>query len=246
MVKYRGKIQSGDVIGLYKIIKPMPYAPTVTNMKFYCECIECGEKVVRYSNRLESRHRGCTAPVEKREINGVVKQIVYVQPHTKPDGTIVGAEVATTKTLTSVNDVPIINEDDDTPENFVVPSTVKLPKRLQEYFDVDIDAKAIEILDMASDYDISRNFLFTTTFQRFLSLTHLSRKLQHEINKAETEMVVEGQRGRQIANPLLVQFKQVSSESNVTARLLIDIIDKMKAKGVEDADPLMKALRGGK
>lgn len=233
---YRGKLQAGDIIGLYKIIKPLPYAPNVTNMKFYCECLECGEKCVRFSNRMNSRHKGCTAP---KTYTPQGKEIVLVKPHI-PAAQAEAAQQATTQ---KVDDLPIIGE--DSPEDFFVPQTMQLPKEVADYFNSqNIDEQAIEILQMAQKYDIGRNFLFTNTFQRFMTLLHLSRKLGRAVSEDGMNMIVEGQRGKMIANPLMAQYKQISAEMTAATRLLIDIIDKMKAKESEDDDPLTKALRG--
>lgn len=237
-VTYKGKYQPGDIVGLYRIIKPLPYAPNVTNMKFYCECLECGEKCIRFANRLNSRHRGCKANLTYAP-NG--KEIIYVQPHT-PAADIEAAKEAESKTQ-KVEDLPVIDE--NSPEEFFVPNTMNLPKEIADYFNQqNIDEKAIEILEMAKDYNVGRNFLFTTTFQRFMTLVHLSRKLGYAVSQNDMNMIVEGQRGRMIANPLITQYKQVSSEMTAVSRLLIDIIDKMKAREREE-DPLAKALRGG-
>jgi hypothetical protein len=233
---YRGKLQSGDVIGLYKIIKPLPYAPNVTNMKFYCECLQCGAKCVRFSNRLNSRHKGCTAP---KTYTPQGKEIVMVHPHTPAAQVGIEQQPAPQR----VEDLPII--DDDSPEDFHVPKTMKLPKEVADYFNnQNIDEQAIEILEMAKQYDIGRNFLFTNTFQRFMTLLHLSRKLGRAVSDDGMNMVVEGQRGKMIANPLMAQYKQISAEMTSTTRILIDIIDKMKNKAEEDEDPLTKALLG--
>lgn len=235
-VTYRGKLQAGDVVGLYKIIKPLPYAPNVTNMKFYCECLECGEKCVRFSNRMNSRHKGCTAP---KTYTPQGKEIVMVQPHTPAAQVGDLAQPAAQK----VDDLPTI--DDDSPEDFFVPQTMRLPKEVADYFNSqNIDEQAIEILEMAKNYDVGRNFLFTNTFQRFITLLHLSRKLGRAVSDDGMNMVVEGQRGKMIANPLMAQYKQISAEMTATTRILIDIIDKMKSKAQEDDDPLTKALRG--
>lgn len=233
---YRGKIQAGDIVGLYKIIKPLPYAPNVTNMKFYCECLECAEKCVRFSNRLNSRHKGCTAP---KTYTPQGKEIVMVQPHI-PAAVVEAAKQEQTQ---KIDELPII--DDSSPEDFFVPQTMKLPKEVADYFNSqNIDEKAIEILEMAKKYDVGRNFLFTNTFQRFMTLLHLSRKLGRAVSEDGMNMIVEGQRGKMIANPLMAQYKQISAEMTATTRILIDIIDKMKSKTEEDDDPLARALRG--
>lgn len=234
---YRGKIQAGDIVGLYKIIKPLPYAPNVTNMKFYCECLECAEKCVRFSNRLNSRHKGCTAP---KTYTPQGKEIVMVQPHIPAAAQT--TEVAAVDTM-KLADLPKIDE--DSPEDFFVPQTMKLPKEVADYFNSqNIDEQAIEILEAAKRYDVGRNFLFTSTFQRFITLLHLSRKLGRAVSDDTMSMTIEGQRGARIANPLIAQYKQISGELTAATRILLDIIDKMKSKTEEDDDPLAKALRG--
>jgi hypothetical protein len=205
-------------------------------MKFYCECLECGTKCIRFSNRLNSRHKDCTAP---RTYTPQGKEIVYVQPHQSANAPAAAAAPQPQRAA----DLPII--DDDSPEDFFVPKTMNLPKEVADYFnEQDIDQKAVEILEMAKKYDVGRNFLFTTSFQRFMTLTHLSRKLGRAVSEDGMNMVVEGQRGRMIANPLIAQYKQISGELSSVSKLLIDIIDKMKKSGGEESDPLADILGG--
>jgi len=63
------------------------------------------------------------------------------------------------------------------------------------------------------------------------------------MNSASLELTIVGSTGAQVANPLIVQYKQVSQESNATVKVLLSMVAKMNASNDND-DPLARALRG--
>lgn len=229
------KWEKGDVVGLYRVIKVLPSEPNVKNLVIYCECLACGEKVKRWSNRLDSKHRGCTAKVVVAEPEPIAEPTVIVpKPHTRADGKIV-------QTNENGNVVELDVTDDDAEDLDL--GDMKLPAEILTALNFDVDAHAVELVKKAEELDSGTKFLFITTLRRYLTLVHVGRKIERKLAKME-DMTIAGSNGNQVANPLLTQYKAISSESNVTVRVLNGIVAKFKAKDTED-DPLLKALNGG-
>lgn len=86
--------------------------------------------------------------------------------------------------------------------------------------------------------------MFITTLRRYLTLVHIARKIERKLAQND-ELTVLGSNGNQVANPLMTQYKAISSESNITVRVLNGIVSKFKSKDADD-DPLVKALNGGR
>lgn len=250
------KYKTGDMIGVYEIIKPLPHEPNITNLRIWCICNLCGEKVVRYSNRLESKHRGCSSElvVKKGKVKKPKKRVRKSQkkpsiapvPHTRKDGT----PVYTDENGYTVDEDELEQEIQETTpdlapeesEEFSLPDTMELPDEVKEALSVDINQQAIEIIKRADKLDSSTKFIFINTFKRYLTLVHVARRLEQKMNKADVELTIVGASGKQVANPLIVQYKQLSSESNATVKILLNMVSKMTA-GDSD-DPLLDALNG--
>lgn len=249
------KYEKGDVVGLYRVIRPLPSEPNVKNLVIYCECLLCGERVKRWSNRLESKHRGCSAEVKVEKPADEPVPVVVPKPHTRPDGKPVitkptgfvitdevsPEELVAEATAEASPDQTSLTDDDS--EDFNLPDALELPKEVADALNIDVDAQAIEIIRLAKDLDPSTNFIFMNTFKRYLTLVHLARRLERKINSINVELTVIGSTGTQIANPMIVQYKQVSSESNAVIKVLLGIVAKMNANNA-DEDPLIKALAG--
>lgn len=235
------KYEKGDEVGLYRVIRPLPSEPNVKNLVIYCECLLCGEKVKRWSNRLDSKHRGCNAEVKIEKTDDPAEPIVVTpKPHVrdgkpvpvKPNGFLAKEVIAE-----ATADLP----DDDADESFAMPSTIDLPPEVAEALSSDIDQQAIEIIALAKGLDPATNFVFINTFRRYIYLLHLARRLENKITKSG-ELTVIGSTGSQVANPLIVQYKQVSSESNSTITQLLKIVRQINSGDQED--PLAKILAG--
>lgn len=239
------KYEKGDEVGLYRIIRPLPSEPNVKNLKLYCECLLCGDRVTRWSNRLDSKHRGCSveAKVAKDEIPVEADTpIVVPKPHTRANGNTVKANEhgfiqEETPEQIVAEAIPEASEEES--EDFVMPTTIDLPPEVAEALSADIDKQAVEIIKLADGLDPATNFVFINTFRRYIYLLHLARRLENKITSSG-ELTVTGSTGSQIANPLIVQYKQVSSESNSTITQLLKIVRQMNAS--EQEDPLLKAL----
>lgn len=240
------KYEKGDEVGLYKIIRPLPSEPNVKNLKLYCECLLCGAKVKRWSNRLDSKHRGCTVPAVVDKTPEAEPVVVAPKPHTRANGRTVQAnEHGFIQDETESPEQIVAEAHDDTgeKEELVVPTNIELPPEVVEALSADIDTQAIEIIKLAKGLDPSTNFIFVNTFRRYIHLLHLTRRLEYKINQSG-ELTILGSTGSQVANPLIIQYKQVSSESNATIKVLLTIVSKMNAKDNPDNDPLARALRG--
>jgi hypothetical protein len=133
--------------------------------------------------------------------------------------------------------------DDDTDE-FSLPDSLELSDEVKEALNIDVDSQAVEIIRKAKNLDASTMFIFINTFKRYLTLVHIARRLERKMNHANVELTIIGSTGAQVANPLIVQYKQVSQESNATIKVLLSMVAKMNASDGDD-DPLAKALRGG-
>lgn len=230
------KWQAGDEVGLYRVIKVLPKQPHVKNLVIYAECLLCKEKVERWSNRMDSKHRGCTAPaVIDKEPEPAPVAVVHVKPHTRANGSIVE---------TGEDGKPIeVDVSADDPEELDL-GDMNLPPEILTALNFDVDAHAVELVKKAEELDSGTKFLFITTLRRYLTLVHVGRKIERKLASME-DMTIAGSNGNQVANPLLTQYKAISSESNVTVRVLNGIVAKFKAKDAED-DPLVKALNGGR
>lgn len=249
------KYEKGDKVGLYEIIKPLPSEPNVKNLVIYCECLLCGEKVKRWANRLGSKHRGCDANV-KVEKPKPEPEVMHPLLHTKADGTRVQTNphgfVITPKKTEAERVVAEASADalpdqttltDDDTDEFSLPDTLQLSDEVREALDIDVDKQAVAILRKATNLDASTEFIFRNTFKRYLTLVHVARRLEHKMNSASLELTIVGSTGAQVANPLIVQYKQVSQESNATVKVLLSMVAKMNA-GNDSDDPLARALRG--
>lgn len=230
------KWETGDEVGLYRVLKVLPKQPHVKNLVIYAECLLCKERVERWSNRMDSKHRGCTAPavVDKEPEQPV--PVVHPKPHTRANGSIVE---------TGEDGKPIeVDVTDDDPEELDVIGDMNLPPEIMNALNFDVDAHAVELVKKAEELDLGNKFLFITTLRRYLTLVHVARKIERKLSN-DPELTVVGSNGNQVANPLLTQYKAISSESNITVRVLNGIVSKFKSKDADD-DPLVKALNGGR
>ncbi len=226
------KWQAGDEVGLYRVIKVLPSKPHVKNIVIYAECLLCHEKVERFSNRMESKHRGCEV---KAVIDKEAEPVVVVpKPHIRANGQLADEAEAVGELIAESQ------QTDRDAEDFLPLSTIDLPPEVAEALSVNIDDEIVKIVEVAKELDRTTYFIFVNTLRRYLQLLHLTRQLEYKINKSG-ELTVLGSSGTQVANPLIVQYKQISSESNQVIKQLLGIVGKMNA-GKGEADPLLEAL----
>lgn len=229
------KWEKNDEVGLYRVIKVLPAEPNVRNLVIYCECLLCGEKVKRWSNRMDSTHRGCPKKGEVKIVKALPEipedlPVIKVKPHTRKDGTVVVTD----------DRGYVVNEDGS---EELQDGDLGLPPEITDALNFDVNAYVEELVKKAETMDVGSRFTFMSTLRRYVALVHLARKLELKLAHNDN-LTVEGSSGNQVANPLITQYKTISTESNQTARILNNMVGKLMANENED-DPLIKALRGG-
>jgi hypothetical protein len=221
------KWEKGDVVGFYTVIKPLPREPHVKNLIIYATCNLCGEKVERYSNRLDSFHTDCAgkADYKKSLLPPEPERIVIAPaPHTRKTGVTVAdiKQAMTPETL----DVELQARD------------LGVSADVMDYLNFDIDKELNELVAQGQTLPADQQFIFKSSLRRYVYLVKLSRRL--EVMLSNYELTVIGSSGNEVANPMLVQYKQVSAEATAVGKSLRTMLVS-KASEVED-DPLAKAL----
>ena len=113
----------------------------------------------------------------------------------------------------------------------------------------EIEQKGKQILKQAEEKGLTDNFLFSTTFDRYLYQLKMLNQLQEECSKAETLVTKEYVKGRPTAvlNPTIRGLNPVSSEANKTLNTLLKVIDsfgKAESKKEEEKDILLDIING--
>lgn len=115
---------------------------------------------------------------------------------------------------------------------------------------IDLTKKAEEIMRIAQEYNAEKNFLFITTFDRYIFYLKQLDRLKQEINQSEVLITKEYVKGRKnlYESPALKSFNSVGQQANNTAITLVKIINglnkKDKTEDKQEEDPLLKALKG--
>lgn len=222
------KYEKGDEVGLYRVVKVLPREAHVKNLVIYCECLLCGAKVERWSNRLDNAHKGCPKKAEVKILRPepVDVPVVELKPHTRKDGTVIETDDAGFALNDGGKDL--------------LAGDLELPTEVTDALNFDVNAYVKELVAKAEAMDAGSRFTFLTTLRRYVALVHIARKLELKLAHND-ELIIAGSSGNQVANPLITQYKTVSAESNQTARILNGMVAKLSAKDTED-DPLLKAL----
>ena len=119
----------------------------------------------------------------------------------------------------------------------------------QEKKKMSLKEQADKIMEIAEHYNAQGNFLFRTTFQRYMTQINLLSRLQEEFKDPESVMVtkeyVKG-RGNLYTNPAIGEYNKTATAANQTAQTLIKILKELAANRDEAGDdPLMAILAGG-
>ena len=115
--------------------------------------------------------------------------------------------------------------------------------------ELSLQEQAAEILRLAKEYDVSNNFLFTTTFKRYVTqingLENLSKTISQE-DILVTKEYVKG-RGNIYVHPAVKEFNNTTNSANTTVKTLLSLIEtaKQQKDAGDDVDPLWQALNGG-
>ena len=115
----------------------------------------------------------------------------------------------------------------------------KLPKEWEK--------QAKEIIKMAESSGLQENFLFKTTFDRYLTQIKILADLQKTIDQTETlvtKQYVKG-RGNLYANPAIREYTHLTDSANKTVQTLIKILNGFKGNGNGDSDDeLLRIING--
>ncbi len=113
-----------------------------------------------------------------------------------------------------------------------------------------LNDKAQQILKIAEQYGVEKNFLFITTFKRYSIqlqiLTELEKAIEEHGSMVEKEYV----KGRKnlYTNPAINEYNKAVNSANKTVSTLMSIIktnsDKYNEDSGQEDDPLLRALNG--
>lgn len=113
-----------------------------------------------------------------------------------------------------------------------------------------LNDKAQQILKIAEQYGVEKNFLFITTFKRYSIqlqiLTELEKAIEEHGSMVEKEYV----KGRKnlYTNPAINEYNKAVNSANKTVSTLMSIIktnsDKYNEDNGGEDDPLLRALNG--
>lgn len=113
-----------------------------------------------------------------------------------------------------------------------------------------LNDKAQQILKIAEQYGVEKNFLFITTFKRYSIqlqiLTELEKAIEEHGSMVEKEYV----KGRKnlYTNPAINEYNKAVNSANKTVSTLMSIIktnsDKYNEDSGEEYDPLLRVLNG--
>ena len=117
--------------------------------------------------------------------------------------------------------------------------------------EMNINAKAQEILRIAEQYGVEKNFLFITTFKRYTVQLKVLQDLEKAIEENGATVEKEYVKGRKnlYTNPAIKEYNNAVNSANKTVTTLMSIIktnsDKYNPESSdEEIDPLMRALNG--
>lgn len=115
--------------------------------------------------------------------------------------------------------------------------------------ELSLQEQAAEILRLAKEYDVSNNFLFTTTFKRYVTQIKVLENLSKTISQEDilvTKEYVKG-RGNIYVHPAVKEFNNTTNSANTTVKTLLSLIEtaKQQKDAGDDVDPLWQVLNGG-
>ena len=110
----------------------------------------------------------------------------------------------------------------------------------------DWEKQAKEILEMAESSGLQENFLFKTTFDRYLTQVKILADLKNTIDKTETLVTKQYVKGRAnlYANPAIREFTHLTDSANKTVQTLIKILNGFKKTEEKGDDELLKIING--
>lgn len=112
-----------------------------------------------------------------------------------------------------------------------------------------LNDRAQEILKIAEQYGVEKNFLFITTFKRYIIQLKILTDLETAINEHGSMVTKEYVKGRQnlYTNPAIKEYNNAVNSANKTVSTLMSIIKTNSNNYNDDSseeDPLLRALNG--
>lgn len=107
--------------------------------------------------------------------------------------------------------------------------------------------QAKEILALAQENGVKSNFLFSTTFDRYMTQLELLERLKDRLKDEDLIIEKEYLKGSRnsYANPALSEFNKTTDSANKSASTLIRIINSfITGDDSTEEDPLIKILNG--
>ncbi len=115
--------------------------------------------------------------------------------------------------------------------------------------ELSLQEQAAEILRLAKEYDVSNNFLFTTTFKRYVTQINVLENLSKTISQEDILVTKEYVKGREniYVHPAVKEFNNTTNSANTTVKTLLSLIEtaKQQKNAGDDVDPLWQVLNGG-
>lgn len=114
---------------------------------------------------------------------------------------------------------------------------------------MNINEKAQQILSIAEQYGVEKNFLFITTFKRYTVQLKILGDLEKAIDENGATVTKEYVKGRKnlYSNPAIKEYNNAVTSANKTVSTLMSIIktnsNSYNENDGED-DPLLRALNG--
>ena len=112
----------------------------------------------------------------------------------------------------------------------------------------DVNAKADEILKIAEEYGVEKNFLFITTFKRYIKEIEYLQQLEENIKEKGliTIKYYTKNKPNEYLNPCFKEYTNTTNSANKTVSTLMNIIKSNSSSYADDKteDPLLKALNG--
>lgn len=115
-----------------------------------------------------------------------------------------------------------------------------------------LEEQAQEIIKIAEDSGVQSNYLFRTTFQRYIVQVENASRLEAGL-KATQELTVtksyQKNRDNIYTNPLFTEYNRVTDSANKTVSTLLKIIREFgvgeSQQANKEKDELMAAINGG-
>ncbi len=112
----------------------------------------------------------------------------------------------------------------------------------------DWNEQAKKIMKLAEEYGLQSNFLFTTTFDRYLTQLEMLKQYKQIMEEDGVIVSKEYVKGRQnvYSSPAATEYNRTTDSANKTAATLMRILKTFNQdESSADEDPLMRAINGG-